>query len=421
MNSLRFKNTISFGIPALMLSISLIADEIKDLEALGLKLKAAVSSGVMTEAEAIEEWFRVAEQSKKDSKEEPHNFPENAFEYAKLVEPELGVPPKVNLDESVEIPLFVNGKRKFGNLGRKLDNPSYLGKSTVSGSTLQRYQGRTAKGEPMSDVVWVSFGRNSSHNHRKVIGSVQMIGYNYKTGATAFFESSDNINPWVKLDKGTLRMRGTLPGIDHPDEFNKAFVTPRSVQCVQCHQNDPFIHNPFIDAALIPGSKKTVVPKLDEDSPYYVIGGENWDMRTMHIKGNACFDCHRVGMKTVELFLQNGWEPNAHMPPNKPGSLADDLRELLDVWVKGPENVIGAEWVVPPARGKPSQVVYEKYPHKSGFNTPNKKLLTPSRIKALEKSRTLKNQSIHLLRPKRSPAVVPRREEIISSAKNLAA
>ena len=80
MNSLRFKNTISVGIPALMLSISLIADEIKDLEALGLKLKAAVSSGVMTEAEAIEEWFRVAEQSKKDSKEEPHNFPENAFE-----------------------------------------------------------------------------------------------------------------------------------------------------------------------------------------------------------------------------------------------------------------------------------------------------------------------------------------------------
>lgn len=406
---------------ALMLSLSLVADEIIDLESLGRKLKAAVAAGKMTEAEAIAEWFRVAGQLKKNGKDATHHFPKNAFEYAKLVEPELGVPPKVNLDESVEIPLFVNGKRKFGNLGRKLDNPSYLGKATVSGSTLQRYEGRTAKGEPMPAVVWVSFGRNSSYNHRKVIGSVQMIGYNYKTGATAFFESSDNVNPWVRLDKGTLRMRGTLPGIDDPNEFNKAFVTPRTVQCVQCHQNDPFIHNPFIDAALIPGTKKTVVPKLDEKSPYYVMGGENWDMRTMHIKGNACFDCHRVGMKTLELFLQNGWEPNAHMPPNKPGSLKDDLHELLETWVKGPENVDGAEWIIPPARGKSRQVVGEQYKHKAKFNMPDKKLLSPGRIKSIQKVNRPKKQGNYRPQPGDSPAVVSRRWSFIVTEKTPAA
>ena len=132
-------------------------------------------------------------------------------------------------------------------------------------------------------------------------------------------------------DKTTLRMRGQIPWIDNPKEFNRAFVTPAAVhtQCVSCHQADPFVTSPFINAAKIPGTDKTVVPKLDKDSPYYVIGGENWDMRTMHIKGQACFECHRVGMKTIELFLDAGWDPNKHIPPRKPGSLAKDYRELL--------------------------------------------------------------------------------------------
>ena len=33
------------------------------------------------------------------------NFPKTAFDYAKLVEPHLGVPPKIDLGEAVEIPL----------------------------------------------------------------------------------------------------------------------------------------------------------------------------------------------------------------------------------------------------------------------------------------------------------------------------
>ena len=39
----------------------------------------------------------------------PRGFPETAFAYAQMCEPELGVPPKVNLDKSVEIPLYVDG------------------------------------------------------------------------------------------------------------------------------------------------------------------------------------------------------------------------------------------------------------------------------------------------------------------------
>ena len=308
-------------------------------------------------------------------------FPATATEYAKMVEPDLGVPPRIDLDQSVEIPLYVNGVQTYGNLGRACDNPSVLGKDTVSGSTLQRYEGRTADGKPLPDVVWVSFGRNSSHRHDKVVGSVQMIGYNKKTGATAFFESGDEISPWVTLDEGTLRMRGVMPWIDQPSEFDKAFrpPTPNAPQCVQCHQADPFITSPFINAAKIPGTKQNVVPILDEDSPYYVIGGENWDMRTIHIEGNGCFECHRVGMSTMELFVSTGWDPNKHMPPRDPGSLANDLKELLEAWRTGPARVTGAawiegaEWIIPPARGVASQVVGDDYPSKAGFNAPNRK------------------------------------------------
>lgn len=302
-------------------------------------------------------------------------FPKTAFEYAKMVERELGVPPKIDLDESVEIPLYVKGVQKYGNLGRDCDNPTLLGKDTVSGSTLQRYEGKTADGKPLPDVVWVSFGRNSSRRVDKVVGSVQMIGYNRKTGATAFFESGDSIQPWVKLDKDTWRMRGVMPWIDQPDEFNKAFRPPikGEPQCVQCHQADPFITSPFINAAKIPGTSENVVPILDRNSPYYVIGGEDWDMRTIHIEGNKCFGCHRVGLSTMAMFKENGWDPNKHMPPHDPGSMSKDLEQLLEAWHKGPAAVKGAKWVIPPAAGDESKVVGEGYQHKAKFNEPGRR------------------------------------------------
>ena len=124
----------------------------------------------------------------------------------------------------------------------------------------------------------------------------------------------------------------------------------------------------FINAAKIPGTDESVVPVLDKNSPYYVIGGDNWDMRTIHIEGNACFDCHRVGMSTMSMFMENGWEPNNHMPPHDPGSLSEDLSELLTAWKNGPENVPNAEWVIPPARGNPQKFVGDEYPYDAKFN-----------------------------------------------------
>ncbi len=306
-----------------------------------------------------------------------HNFPATAYEYAKMVEPDLGVPPRIDLGEGVEVLTYVDGVPARGRFDRgDCDNPTQLGSDCISGSSLQRFEGRTADGEPLPDVVWVSFGRHDGSGG----GSVQMIGYHKETGATAFFESSDRIRPWTHSDPETHRLLGVMPWIDEPEEFNKAFRVPGTVQCVLCHQNEPFIHSSYVDAAKMPGTDEPVIPEIVArnrnmkfDLPYYVIGGEEWDMRTIHIEGNGCLNCHRIGMNTLELYLGNdvaAWHPNDHMPPNDPGSLAEDFQELMDCWTNGPENTPGCDWVVPPAGDALGRVVGDDYPYIESFNTP---------------------------------------------------
>ena len=98
----------------------------------------------------------------------------------------------------------------------------------MSGSSLQRYEGKTADDKPQPHVVWVSFARHDGRDNvfkTDVGDSVQLIGYNTKTGATAFFESGDN-RKWTRVDPKTNRLIGVLPGIDDPEAVNKAYVTP---------------------------------------------------------------------------------------------------------------------------------------------------------------------------------------------------
>ena len=294
------------------------------------------------------------------------------IDYVRMIEHELGVPPRVILDDCVEIPLYVDGVQQHGVLNKDIDNPTALNQETnPSGSVVNRYQGTTADGIPLPHVVWVAFGRNEIRRDdlTRVRSGVQMIGYNEKTGATAFFESKPEVDEhWITRDETTLRMRGTLPWIDEPDKFNRAFFFS-GFECNSCHQSDPFITTPFIDAATLPGTKEPVVPFLDEDSPYHVIGGENWDMRTLQIEGNECLDCHRVGMKTIEVMGRAGYDINKLMPPSDPGSLADDYRQLVEAWVGGIESVEGARWHIPKAGEHEAQTVGEDYGFAADWNT----------------------------------------------------
>jgi hypothetical protein len=303
------------------------------------------------------------------------------MEYAKLIEPDLGVPPIVDCGENVEIPIYIDGVKNVGNPGiHGCDNPSLQVGDCMSGSSVGRYEGVTADGEPLPHVVWISYCRHEGRPGTENMGdvdSVQMIGHNYETGATAYYESGDN-GEWTYTDPETNRLMGELPGTDDPEAFNRAYATVDNVQCVSCHQNDPFVHNPYIDSALLPGTNEPVIPRIATkgmnmlfDNPYYVIGASNWEQRTIHIEGNKCLGCHRIGMKTVELFMSNRWEPNEHMPPHDPGSLSDDFQALLDCWQNGPENTEGCDWIIPAAGDAMGRVVGDEYPYKAKYNKPS--------------------------------------------------
>ena len=303
------------------------------------------------------------------------------MEYAKLIESELGIPPVVDCGENIEIPIYIDGEKFEGNPGiHGCDNPSLQVGDCMSGSSLGRYPGVTADGQPMPHVVWVSYCRHEGrpgamqYKHKN---SVQMIGYNSETGATAFYESGGMNGDLTYTDPKNNRMMGKMPGIDDPEAFNKAYSTPGTIQCVQCHQNDPFVHNPYIDSARLPSDpEQPVIPRnrgSDEEFeiPYYIIGASDWDMRTIHIEGNKCLKCHRIGMKTVEEFIGDRWNPNDHMPPQNPGSLSEHFQELVDCWEAGPDETPGCDWIIPPAGDTLGQVVGDEYPYKAAYNSPN--------------------------------------------------
>ena len=307
-----------------------------------------------------------------------HGVTLSAMEYAEMIEPELGIPPVVDCGENVEIPIFVEGEAFQGKPEfHQCDNPSLQVGDCMSGGSVGRYPGVTADNEPMPDVVWISYCRHSSRATREQSphkDSAQLIGYNRVTGATAFFEQGKT-GDYTWTDPETNRMLGKLPGTDDPDAFNDAYTAPDKVQCVSCHQNDPFLHNPYIDSALLPGTNEPVIPTIwvrdmdpTTDVPYYIIGAKNHDLRTIHIEGNGCLNCHRIGMKTVELYMDNHWHPNDHMPPHKPGSLANDFAELVECWENTPEKTPGCDWIVPPAGKTAGRIVGDDYPHKALFN-----------------------------------------------------
>ena len=157
-----------------------------------------------------------------------------------MCELELGVAPTVDCGAGVLFPITVGGVEVFEDPGlHECDAASLQIGDCMPGSSLQRHEGRNADGTPRPDAVWVSFCRHDGRDdvvNFDMPDSVQLIGYNYDTGATCFFESGDN-RPWTYVDENN-RLLGVLPGPDEP-EFDRAYTVP-GVECVGCHQADPF-------------------------------------------------------------------------------------------------------------------------------------------------------------------------------------
>ncbi|MCP4889001.1 MAG: hypothetical protein GY904_20620, partial [Planctomycetaceae bacterium] len=137
------------------------------------------------------------------------------------------------------IPIFVDGKKSTGDPGiHCCDNPRLQMGDCMSGSVVQRYQGKIADGAPLPHVVWIGFGRHDRRGNLynvEVCNSVQMIGYKRKTRTPTVFESGDN-RKWVRVDPKINRLISKLADVDEPAAFNRAYATPGQTQ--SCRWSD---------------------------------------------------------------------------------------------------------------------------------------------------------------------------------------
>ena len=276
-------------------------------------------------------------------------LPATASEYADLCEPYVGVTPTIDCGDGVPIPILVDGVEVFEE-PPECDNPDFKGSCPV-GSRIGSMPGVDAEGNTLPDVVWAFFCRSQGEESlEEGIASVQFIGHNTVTGATCFFESADAIGQTGHIDYLRWGEDGYLDGeFPGPDEegFDDAFITDSD--CSECHQSDPFIHTPWVDQAKDPSDKtKTVLPQTAEvDSPYWVVGGPNWDLRTVHIEENGCVSCHRAP-ESSRILQYSGLDIHSFMPPDDPGSMVADYAAITACYRQGPENTAGCEWVDPP-------------------------------------------------------------------------
>jgi hypothetical protein len=131
---------------------------------------------------------------------------------------------------------------------------------------------------------------------------IAMIGHNPLTGKTCFFQNA----LYDKTDGAH---------VPHPGDVEKSANLwsgvhgglGSGIECSHCHDNDPFIHSPWIDGAL-DAQGHPVVPKMGidpdfavgyNDGPYDIVNkkAQGWTMEKSLVspEAAACTKCHRIG------------------------------------------------------------------------------------------------------------------------------
>ena len=206
-----------------------------------------------------------------------------------------------NCLDSTEIPMTAtdaNGnvtKPQMGTLS-KCDKPEYIYSLCEAGP-------RVAEKTNDQGTHWVLLCRKSIGGLASdQYNDIAMIGHNPFTGKTCFFQNA----LYSKTDGGH---------VPHPADHEKSQNLwsgvhgglGSGIECNHCHDNDPFIHSPWIDGAK-DAQGNPVIPKMGidpdfaigaNDTPYSIVNlhGQNWrqEKQLVSAEANACLRCHRIG------------------------------------------------------------------------------------------------------------------------------
>jgi len=135
---------------------------------------------------------------------------------------------------------------------------------------------------------------------------IDIIAHNPVSGATCWFQAS--AAPGQSID-GTAVPSPTDP--DSADFFND----PKTVfddGCGTCHDNDPFMHSPFV------GQVWSWVP-VNPFGPYYHVnveglGFDTWPTTQILPRDSTCTGCHRIGIDETCGQLAD-WATGKAVPP----------------------------------------------------------------------------------------------------------
>lgn len=240
--------------------------------------------------------------------------------YAAECERELGAIPAFRCGDGEPVPVFDSDRgievTDATHAGRdtKCDRPSLLRRdwlNRVSGfnpcvpyTRLGRSAAQT--GFP-TEWIWSCRRYFVRGRQDPKFDDINMIGHNPTTGATCFFVSRINrTSPTPAGDPGldgtSVPSASTAEGLrfwKSPKEMDGVpAILGGSERCVECHDNDAFVHTPFIRQVKRDG--KPLVPS-HPDGPYFVVGtryfsSPGWRLRHLvSPEARACTSCHRIG------------------------------------------------------------------------------------------------------------------------------
>jgi hypothetical protein len=189
------------------------------------------------------------------------------------------------------------------------DNPQFIYSLCEPNAVSGRTNGpRVASRENEQGTHWVLLCRKSK-NQEGEYNDIAMLGHNPYTGKTCYFQNAlynktdglhiphpgDKVDSTASPEQSESLWRGIQGGYGS------------GIECVECHDSDPFIHTPWIDGAL-DSKGDPIIPKMGIDdgftqgfneAPYALVdlAGQGWTMPKVLTSPEArsCTKCHRIG------------------------------------------------------------------------------------------------------------------------------
>lgn len=235
--------------------------------------------------------------------------------YAELCAEAIGDIPDFSCAEGVSVPVTLNGLQvTSANPSRICDRPSLLDNGEGS-------DGQCVPYSRILDLSWETQQISVMCRQKHVRGAatlkfdeIDVIAHDPMTGATCWFQASAPIGGVID---GTLV---PSPTSDDTGFWNK----PEDVAkdgCGNCHDNDPFMHSPFVGQVWehVPTNPLGRYYHVDRtDEPY---GFADWPRMALEMRDNTCIGCHRIGIAETCGELSR-WAMGAEVPPGADGIAA---------------------------------------------------------------------------------------------------